>query len=69
MDFPGGANGKESTCNADVSDVGSITKSDDPLQEAMTAHSIILAWRIPGQRSLVGYSPWGRKESDMTEAT
>ena len=20
-----------------------------------------------GQRSLVGYSPWGRKESDMTE--
>ena len=23
----------------------------------------------PGQRSLVGYSPWGRKESDMTEVT
>ena len=22
-----------------------------------------------GQRSLVGYSPWGRKESDRTEAT
>ena len=22
-----------------------------------------------GQRSLVGYSPWGHKESDMTEAT
>ena len=22
-----------------------------------------------GQRSLAGYSPWGRKESDMTEAT
>ena len=22
-----------------------------------------------GQRSLVGYSPWGRKESDMIEAT
>ena len=22
-----------------------------------------------GQRSLVGYSPWGRKESDTTEAT
>ena len=22
-----------------------------------------------GQRSLVGYSPWGGKESDMTEAT
>jgi len=22
-----------------------------------------------GQRSLVGYSPWAHKESDMTEAT
>ena len=22
-----------------------------------------------GQRSLAGYSPWGREESDMTEAT
>ena len=24
----------------------------------MVTHSCILAWRIPGQRSLVGYSPW-----------
>ena len=23
----------------------------------------------PRQRSLAGYSPWGHKESDMTEAT
>ena len=23
--------------------------------------------KSPGQRSLVGYSPWGRKESGMTE--
>ena len=27
----------------------------------------ILVWRIHGQRSLVGYSTWGRKESDTTE--
>ena len=34
----------------------------------MATHSSTLAWRIPyGQRSLVGYSPWGRKESDTTE--
>ena len=33
----------------------------------MATHSSILAWRTPGQRSLVGYSPWGLKESDMTE--
>ena len=31
----------------------------------MAIHSSILAWRIP--RSLVGYSPWGLKESDTTE--
>ena len=33
----------------------------------MATHSSTLAWRFHGQRSLVGYSPWGRKESDMTE--
>ena len=30
-------------------------------------HSSILAWKIPWKRSLAGYSPWGRKESDITE--
>ena len=36
----------------------------------MATHSSILAWEIPwdhGQRSLVGYSPWGCKEIDRTE--
>ena len=36
---------------------------EDPLEEGMATHSSILAWRI------LGYSPWGCKESDMTEAT
>ena len=36
---------------------------EDPLEEVMATHSSILAWRIP----LVCYSPWGHKESDMTE--
>ena len=41
---------------------------EDPLEEGMTTHSSILAWRHPhGQRSLVGYSPWGHNESDTTE--
>ena len=40
---------------------------EDPLEKEMATHSSILAWRIHGQRSLVGYSPWGHKESDMTE--
>ena len=42
---------------------------EDPLEEGMVAHSSILAWRIHGQRSLVGYSPWGDKDSDTTEVT
>ena len=42
---------------------------DDPLEEGVATHSSILAWKIPGQRSLIGYSTWGRMELDMTEAT
>ena len=38
---------------------------EDPLEEGMATHSSIVAWRIPMDR--VGYSPWGRTESDMTE--
>ena len=33
----------------------------------MAKHSSILAWKIPWRERLVGYSPWGCKESDMTE--
>ena len=36
-------------------------------EKAMAPHSSTLAWKIYGRRSLIGYSPWGRKESDMTE--
>ena len=35
---------------------------EDPQEKEMATHSSIFAWR-----SLVGYSPWGRKESDTTE--
>ena len=40
---------------------------EDPLEKEMATHSSILAWKIHGQRSLVGYSPWGRKELDTAE--
>ena len=40
---------------------------EGPLEEGMATHSSILAWRIHGQRSLAGYSPWGHKELDMIE--
>ena len=40
---------------------------EDPLEKEMATNSRFLAWRVHGQRSLVGYIPWGCKESDMTE--
>ena len=40
---------------------------EDLLEKEMATHSSSLAWKTHGWRSLVGYSPWGRKESDMTE--
>ena len=40
---------------------------EDPLGKEMATHSSILAWKISWTEDLVGYSPWGRKESDATE--
>ena len=43
---------------------------EDPLEEGMATHSSILAWRIPMDRGTWwAYSPQGRKELDMTDAT
>ena len=40
---------------------------EDPLEQGMATHSSIFAWRIPWTEEPVGYSLWGRKESDTTE--
>ena len=40
---------------------------EDPLENEMATHSSTLAGQFHGWRSLVGYSPWGHKELDMTE--
>ena len=66
MATPGGSDGKESACNA--GDLGLIPGSGrspggghgNPLQYSCLENP-------HGQRSLTSYSPWGRKESDMTE--
>ena len=39
---------------------------EDPLEKGLATHSSILAGEFYGQRRLAGYSPWGRKELDMT---
>ena len=40
---------------------------EDSLEKEMATHSSTLAWKIPWMGSVVGYSPWACKESDMTE--
>ena len=65
LGFPNGSDSKESACDA-----GDLVRSlglEDPLEKEVATYSSILAWRIPWQRSLVGYSPLGHKEFDTTE--
>ena len=40
---------------------------EDPLEEEMATRSSILAWRIAWTEEPGGYTPWGRREKDMTE--
>ena len=66
MGFPGGSDGKESAYS--VGDLGSIPGLGRSPGEGHGSPLQYSCLNNPhGQRSLVGYSPWGRKESDMTE--
>ena len=40
---------------------------EDAVEKGFAIHSSIVAWRIHGERSLVGYSHWCHKESNMTD--
>ena len=43
---------------------------EDSLEKEMATHPstpIFLPGKFHGQRSLAGYSPWGRRQRDMTE--
>ena len=42
---------------------------EDPLEENMTTHFSIFAWRIPWTEEPRGPQSMGLKESDTTEAT
>ena len=60
--FPGGSNGKESACNA--GDLGSIPGLGRfPGEEYGKLLQYPCLENPHGQRRLVGYSPWGHKES------
>ena len=40
---------------------------EDSLEKETAPTPVFLPGEFHGQRSLAGYSPWGHKESDMTE--
>ena len=40
---------------------------EDTLEKEMATHSSTLAWKIPWMEEPGSYSPWGRKQSDMTD--
>ena len=64
--FPGGSNGKASAYS--VEDPGLIPGSGrSPGEGSGTSPPVVLPGKSHGRRSLVGYSPWGGKELDMTE--
>ena len=65
MGFPGSSVVKNLPANA--GDVGSILGQEDLLGKKMATHSSIFAWEIAWTKKAGGYSPWGRKELDMTE--
>jgi len=64
LGFPGGSEGKESACNA--GDLSLILGSGrfPGGGHAWQPTPIFLPGESYGQRSLAGYSPWGRRESD-----
>ena len=70
-DFSGGASGKEPTCKYRRCKRLRLDSwvGKTPWRRAWQPTPVFLPGKSCGQRSLVGYSPWGCKELDMTETT
>ena len=61
---------KESTCDAEAVETPVQSLGwEDPLEESMNPLQYSCLETLHGQRILVGYSPFGHKELDITEAT
>ena len=65
--FHGGSDSKESSCNAEYPGLMPWSSPGDPMEKGMATYAIILSWSIPWTEESGSYSPWGNKESDMTE--
>ena len=66
LGFPGGSDDKESACNAgDLGWIPGLGRSPEGGYGNLLQYSGLE--NPHGQKSLEGYSPWGRKELDTTE--
>ena len=66
LGFPDGLDGKESVCNTrDLGLIPGLGRSPRGGHGNLPQYSCLE--NPHGQKSLVGYSPWSHKESDMTE--
>ena len=62
VDFPGGTNGKELTCQCRRHDMWALSLIGKiPWRRAWQLTPVFLPGKVHGQRSLEGYSPWGCK--------
>ena len=65
MGFPGDSVVKNPPAMQDMQEIWVHSLGqEDPLEEGM---AVFLPEESHGQRNLVGYNPWGCKESDRTE--
>ena len=60
--FPSGSSGKQSACYA-----GDVGSRKILWRRKCQPTPVFLPKQFHGQMNLAGYSPWGHKESDMTE--
>ena len=69
MGFPGGASGKEPACRCRRQKRCGFDPwvKKIPWRRAWQPTPVFLPGKSHGQRSLAGDSPWGLRESDMTE--
>ena len=64
LGLPGGSDGKEYAYNAgDLGLIPGLGRSPGEGNDNTLQYSY---WEIPWTEELVGYSPWGPKESNMT---
>ena len=60
--------GREDPLEKGMATIPSLGR-EDPLEKGMATIPVFLPGEFHGQRSLVGYSPWGHTELSMTDVT